>query len=194
MSIPLARWLCLAALLGGAGTSACATAGSEAQQRVETARSERQPELLIRKARAYASIGDATRAEEYLNAARASGGDERLIVRLLLDVCIGDRRYRAAIGYAEDFLRRHPRDRELRFLVATLHVAVGSSNHAMRELRTVIAESPENVEARYVLAVVLRDEVGDLDAADLEFREYLRLAPKGSHAEEAHGSLLTRVP
>ena len=63
-----------------------------------------------------------------------------------------------------------------------------------RKTASARAESPENVEARYVLAVVLRDEVGDLDAADLEFREYLRLAPKGSHAEEAHGSLLTRLP
>lgn len=192
MSARIAHWFLLVAL--AAATVSCASAGSEAQARVETARNERKPELLIRKARAYASIGDATRAEDYLNAARESGGDERVIVRLLLDVCIGDRRYRAAVGYAEDFLRRHPRDRELRFLLATLHVALGNSSSALKELRAVLAEAPRNVEARYVLAVVLRDEVGDLDAADLEFREYLRLAPDGAHAEEAHGSLLTRLP
>lgn len=192
MSRRIVGWLGLAVCL--AGLPSCASAGSEAQARVEVARSEREPELLIRKARAYASIGDATRAEEYLNAARASGGDERKILRLLLEVCIGDRRYRGAIGYAENFLRRHPRDPDLRFLVATLHVALGNSQHALRELRTVVAESPRNVEARYVLAVVLRDELGDLDGADLEFREYLRLAPKGAHAEEANGSLLTRLP
>src|SRR3954468_22868632 len=136
MSTRTARWLCLIAL--AAGSASCATAGSEAQARVETARKERKPDLLIRKARAYASIGDATRAEDYLNAARESGGDERVIVRLLLDVCISDRRYRAAVGYAEDFLRRHPRDRELRFLLATLHVALGSSSSALKELRMVL--------------------------------------------------------
>ncbi len=188
----------LRCLLGVASFSfllpACATAGSEAARRVETARAEREPELLIRKARAFASIGDATRAEEYLNAARASGGDERVILRLLLQVCVNDRRYRGAIGYAEQYLRRHPQDRELRFLVATLHVALGNTQGALKELRTVLTEAPQNVEARYVLAVVLRDELGDLDGADLEFREYLRLAPKGAHAEEANGSLLTRLP
>jgi Flp pilus assembly protein TadD len=175
-------------------TASCASANSEVKARMATEKSERNPDLLIRKARAYASIGDATRAEDYLNAARDSGGDERIIVRLLLDVCINDHRYRAAVGYAEDFLRRHPRDRELRFLLATLDVALGNAPSALKELHTVLAEAPANVEARYVLAVVLRDEVGDMDAADTEFREYLRLAPRGAHAEEAQGSLLTRVP
>jgi Flp pilus assembly protein TadD len=177
-----------------ASTLSCASANAEVKARMATEKSERDPGLLIRKARAYASIGDATRAEDYLNAARESGGDERVIVRALLDVCISDHRYRAAVGYAEDFLRRHPRDRELRFLLATLDVALGNSGNAIKELHTVLTEAPNNVEARYVLAVVLRDEVGDVEAADSEFREYLRLAPGGTHAEEAQGSLLTRVP
>ena len=172
----------------------CTSANAEVRARLATEKSEREPELLIRKARAYASIGDATRAEDYLNAARESGGDERVIVRALLDVCVGDHRYRAAVGYAENFLRHHPRDRELRFLLATLDVALGNSASAIKELNTVLAEAPGNVEARYVFAVVLRDELGDFEAADRQFREYLRLAPTGNHAEEAQGSLLTRVP
>lgn len=174
--------------------ASCTSANAEVRARLATEKSERAPELLIRKARAYASIGDATRAEDYLNAARESGGDERVIVRALLDVCVADHRYRAAVGYAENFLRHHPRDRELRFLLATLHVALGNSASAVKELHTVLLEAPGNAEARYVLAVVLRDEVGDFEAADTEFREYLRLAPTGNHAEEAQGSLLTRVP
>ena len=173
---------------------ACASHVTEAQARLATEKSERKPELLIRKARAFASIGDATRAEEYLNAARDAGGDEREVVRALMDVCINDHRYRAAVGYAEQFLRRHPRDRELRFLLATLDVALGDASNALHELRTVLDEAPDNTEARYVLAVVLRDEIGDPEAADSEFREYLRRAPAGVHAEEAQGSLLTRVP
>ncbi len=182
------------ALSLGLAAVGCASHGSEVQTRLATEKSERRPELLIRKARAYASIGDATRAEEYLNAAREAGGDERVIVRALMDVCINDHRYRAAVGYAEGFLRRHPSDRELRFLLATLDVALGNSSSALHELHTVLDQAPDNVEARYVLAVVLRDEVGDVEGADSEFREYLRRAPAGAHAEEAQGSLLTRVP
>lgn len=186
--------LTAAALLLALSASACASHSSEVRSRMATEKEERRPDLLIRKARAFASIGDATRAEEYLNAAREAGGDERVIVRTLMDVCINDHRYRAAVGYAEGFLRRHPRDRELRFLLATLDVALGDSGSALHELHTVLEQAPDNVEARYVLAVVLRDEVGDVEGADNEFREYLRRAPAGVHAEEAQGSLLTRVP
>ncbi len=184
----------LFALAWGLSALGCASRTTEVQTRLATEKSERKPDLLIRKARAYASLGDTTRAEEYLNAAREAGGDEREIVRTLMQVCIDDHRYRAAVGYAEQFLRRHPRERELRFVLATLDVALGDANSALHQLRTVLDEAPDNLEARYVLAVVLRDEIGDVEAADGEFREYLRRAPAGVHAEEAQGSLLTRIP
>jgi TolA-binding protein len=41
--------------------------------------------------------------------------------------------------------------------------------------------------------VVLRDSSADLAAADAHFRDYLRLAPNGTHAEEARQSLLKDV-
>ena len=44
------------------------------------------------------------------------------------------------------------------------------------------------------LAVILRDELHDAVGADRHFREYLRITPTGSHAEEAKGSLLKPVP
>jgi hypothetical protein len=48
------------------------------------------------------------------------------------------------------------------------------------------------VNAHYALAVLSRDE-NDPVGADKHFREYLRLAPNGPHAEEAQASLLESV-
>ena len=41
--------------------------------------------------------------------------------------------------------------------------------------------------------MLLRDEFHDRAGADKHFREYLRVAPDGAHAEEAKGSLLKDV-
>jgi hypothetical protein len=58
----------------------------------------------------------------------------------------------------------------------------------------VLSAKPEHADAHYSLAVLLRDDLGNHLAADAHFRDYLRLAPRGSHAEEANQSLLEVMP
>ena len=62
------------------------------------------------------------------------------------------------------------------------------------EIRRVIDERPAEAEAHFALAVLLRESFKDPVTADLHFREYLRLAPRGGHAEEAEAGLLRSVP
>jgi tetratricopeptide (TPR) repeat protein len=160
---------------------------------VRTFQSEQAPAKLAARGRAFASMGDTTRAREYFDAALEAGGDERELTPLLLSVCVRDGRYRLAIDYAEQYLRKHPRDRSMRFVLGTLRAGVGEPVAAEAAFAKVIQDDPEHPEAEYALAVLLRDQRGDLRGADQHFRAYLKLQPEGDHAEEAKSSLLQVV-
>jgi tetratricopeptide (TPR) repeat protein len=172
----------------------CASApGRRLQSNVHTFQDEQSPAKLTARGRAFAALGDTTRAREYFDAALEAGGDDRVLTPLLLSVCVRDGRYRLAIDYAEQYLRRHPGDPRMRFVLGTLHAGVGEPLAAEAEFAKVIAANPENPDAEYALAVLLRDQRGDLLGADRHFRAYLKLRPEGEHSEEAKSSLLQAV-
>jgi Tfp pilus assembly protein PilF len=163
-------------------------------ERLQIVERQRQPQRLVAYAKGFIRIGDYTRAEQYLNAALENGGSESEIVPLLLSICVKDRRYRSAVEYAENYLRRHPREHRLRFVVATLYVGLGDNDRAKKQLERVIEQNPKHAEAHYALAVLFRDQLMSFGKADEHFRQYLQLDPRGEHAEEANGSLLRSVP
>ncbi len=158
-----------------------------------TMANEQSQDKLFDRGRAFAAVGDSTRAEEYLAAALQRGADPAKVIPVLLDVCIRDGRYRSAIFYAENHLRTHPADVPTRFVLGTLYAAIGEGPRAKEHLERVVEAKPNEARAHYALAVLMRDQQ-DPVGADRHFREYLRLAPDGSHAEEARASLLTRMP
>jgi tetratricopeptide (TPR) repeat protein len=174
-------------------TGCVKTEGSEVKDRMEAVKRESAPDRLVAHARDFASIGDYTRAEQYLNAARDGGADERKIILLLLEVCVRDQRYRDAIQHGEGFLREHPDDQRTRLILAALEAAVGYQTEAESELERVLVAQPKNADAHYALAVLYRDGLGSPGRADTQFREYLKLRPDGTHAEEARGSLMTVI-
>ncbi|WP_394847226.1 tetratricopeptide repeat protein [Pendulispora brunnea] len=165
----------------------------EARQNVRTFKREQNPQRLYDYGRAFADAGDLTRAEQYFAAAIAAGGDERKILPRLVRVCVQDGRYQVAIHYVEDHLGQHPADHRSRFLLASLYLGVGDGVHARAHLEKVLTATPDDAEAHFALAVIMRDTHEDPVAADHHFREYLRLRPGGSHAEEAQSSLLKSV-
>jgi tetratricopeptide (TPR) repeat protein len=156
----------------------------------------RSPEtrFFLENARAFAAQRDYTRAEQYLNLAAQSGSPDSEVTPLLVDVCVQDQRYRAALQYAQDYLRRHPRAYRLRFVEATLLSAIGEVAQAREALEKVLSASPRHADAHYSLAVLLRDDLGNHQEADEHFRSYLELRPRGAHAEEAGQSLLETMP
>ena len=95
---------------------------------------------------------------------------------------------REALGYAQDFLRRHPDDWRVRCLVATLDAALGRHRRAADELRRVLAQRPDVAQAHYLLGVVERDAQGDGQADEnatrASFEAYLAREPRGAFAAE----------
>lgn len=175
----------------GVACFGCASAGTQRLQAdVHTFQKEQAPAKLTARGRAFASMGDTTRAREYFDAALEAGGDERELTPLLLMVCVRDGRYRLAIDYAEQYLRKHPSDSRMRFVLGTLRAGVGEPLAAEAAFVKVLQQNPDHPDAQYALAVLLRDQRGDLSGADAHFRAYLKLRPDGEHSEEAKSSLL----
>jgi len=166
----------------------------QVQKDIATVQQEKTPEKLLERGKAFHSVGDLTRAEQYYAAALQAGADEKEVLPLLMRVCIDGRRYRVAIEYAEPYLKKNPGDWRLRMLVAALYGGIGEPEIERAQLEQVLAVNPNEPTGHYALAVLLRDEYKDVVGADAHFREYLRLAPEGAHAEEAKASLLKSVP
>jgi tetratricopeptide (TPR) repeat protein len=176
-----------------AGCPANPAPKDQVQQDIVAANSEKTPDKLLARGRAFQSVGDLTRAEQYYAAALQEGANPKEVLPLLLRVCIEGKRYRVAIEYAEPYLKKHPDDWRLRLVVAALYGGIGEPNVERAELEQVLAVNPNEATGHYALAVLLRDEYGDVVGADAHFREYLRLDPQGDHADEAKAGLLKPV-
>ena len=181
-------------LLGAFLLGGCARPGAEVKNQLEVVRREQTWQKLYERGRAFAQVGDQTRAEQYLSAALDAGGDGRKIVPALMGVCVEAKKYRVAIDSGRGHLKQEPGDVKLRHLIGTLHLVMGESPQAKECFEEVLRRDPSAVETRYALAVLLRDQDRDLLGADKQFREYLILSPAGPHAPEARASLLKSVP
>lgn len=182
------------AILGALAVPACASRPADRVARdVSTVRTERAPDKLVARGTAFASVGDLTRAEQYLAAALDAGADPDVVLPRLLRVCINSGNHRAAIGYAAPLLQRHPDDANLRFVVAELRAATGDPGGARADLERVVALDPDAPAPHFAFARLLRDQLRDPVGADREFRAYLRVAPAGEHADESRASLLLAV-
>ena len=147
------------------------------------------PAELLRKGDASAKIGDMTRAEQYYVMAERAGAPEQQVVQRLLVACVADQRYPVALEYAEQYLRRHPADIELRFATASLKAAMGDLPAAREMMTEVLRQRPTWAEAHYALASVLRQAGEEQQLADEHDLEYLKLKPQGAYAEAARGRL-----
>ncbi len=180
--------------LAGAVAGCMPTPADHVKADMAVMKQEGKADKLVDRGKAFAAVGDTTRAEQYFAAAMTSGADERVVIPLLLTVCARDGRYRVAIQYAEGYLKEHPGDLRVRFVLGTLYAAVNEPDAAREALRVVVEARPEDADAHFALGVLLRDGDHDYAGADQQFREYIRLKPRGPHAEEAQASLLKSVP
>jgi len=151
------------------------------------------PVILAARGDAYAELGDFTRAEQYFGAAIAAGGKTAEILPRLLRACIGAGDLRLAAEYAETELSRNPDNAHLRFVTGALYAQIGNNAVAREHLVQAASALPNDEEVQFSVAAFFRDDIRDRAVADPYFREYLRLSPKGAHAEEARHSLLERV-
>lgn len=187
--------LLIALVSGALAIAGCAppTPAESAQKDMQIMNRETTHDRLVERGRAFAAVGDYTRAEEYLAAALDQGADARKVLPQLLEICVQTGKFRSAIQHGENHLRKHPDDVRTRFVVATLYAALNENKAAKKQLQTVVEVRPNEARAHYVLGVLAREDE-DAVGADRHFREYLRIEPNGDHAEEARASLLKKVP
>jgi tetratricopeptide (TPR) repeat protein len=174
------------------GAFGCASTQTNLKKDMAVIERESSADRLTTQGEGYAALGDMTRAEQYFAAALKNGGDAGALARRLVAVCVADGRYPSALEHAEEHLRKHPGDTDMRFAVATLRDALGDTDGAREELRAVARLRPGLAEAHFALGA-LEKQHGNLVEADAAFRAYLAAAPNGEHAEEARAGILQQV-
>ena len=184
----------LPALVGAVATSLLVGCGATPMKPTSAARAPlKDPVLLAARGDASSEAGDYTRAEQYFGAAIAAGGKTSEILPRLLRACVGAGDLRLAAEYAETELSRNPANAHLRFVTGALYAQIGNNFAAREHLVQAATDLPNDEEVQFSVAAFFRDDIKDRAVADPYFREYLRLAPKGAHAEEARHSLMERV-
>ncbi len=148
---------------------------------------------LVERARGLARQSDWVRAEQYLGAAIALGASSAEITPLLVRVCVAAHHHRAATLYARAHLEAHPEDASLRYLLATLLVALGDFPAAVEQLQRLIEVQPTHASSHFLLGRLYLEEIRDARRADAALRAYLRLDPAGAHAARARAALLRPV-
>lgn len=178
--------LLLAALVA---SSACATGASSRDTLPGDPLAEIEGEQLFQDGQTLAARGDLVRAEQYLAAAIRRGYPEQRALPLLMRVCIASSRLGSALQHAVPYLRLHPEDHQLRYLVASVLIGLERQDEARLELLRVIENDPTHADAHYALGVLLRDHYGDAAAAAPHLARHHELAPEGLHGAEVAGWL-----
>jgi len=168
-------------LLSGCGSAALGPA--EDAGKAETSSGAE----LFRRGEQAAQQGDTVRAEQYLSMALERGYSEKKVLPIMLRVCLSSSRLRAALNHAEPYLREHPSDQGLRYLVATIHLGLGQLDEARFELNHILRVDPNYPKAHYLLGVL--ESGGNSEQASAHFRKYLEVAPSGEHAMEVKSRL-----
>jgi tetratricopeptide (TPR) repeat protein len=196
-----ARWstrgvlpLAVACAVGLLVAGCAASEATQVKKQAEIVRQEQAWDRLFARGKAFAMVGDLTRAEQYLVAALDNGGNPSVVLPVLMSVLVEGKRYRLAIDLVENHLKTHPDAYRLRFVLGTLYMAVGDTTLARARLEEVAAHLPPEPEAHYALGVLFRDTEKDLLRADKHFRAYLAMKPDGAHVQDARASLLKSVP
>jgi predicted Zn-dependent protease len=175
--------------------SHCASTLETAQRPVD--RPEVHPEIaseeLFTRGVALARNGQLIRAEQYLYLAMQSGYSEMRILPLLLKICLSTSRMRTALNYAQPYLTRHPESWMLRYLVASIYLALEQPLEARDQLSRVVRDFPAHAPAYYLLAVISRDVLNDDASTRRHFNAYLQYDPMGTHAGEANAWLRDRA-
>lgn len=181
----LSSFLIIGLLAGGSGCAGGVTPTAVAQAPLP---SKDSAEGLVRQGEDAERRGDSVRAEQYWSLALNAGASPQKVLPALLRVCVAGSRLRAAANYAEPYLRNHPEAKELRYLVATLHVSLGQERAARLHLEKLLKEDATFSDAHYLLGI-LDQASEDQESALLHFRQYLALARHGEHAPEVRSRI-----
>lgn len=167
------------------GLAGCAPSPGAAPATRSAHDEQRTPDALYARGLDWARRGDMVRAEQYMALAVRAGYPEPRALVAIVDACLAASRLRAALNYAEPYVRRHPGAWRVRLLVASIHAALGHDLVARDELHRTLAHPEAGGETHYLLASLLDQRFDDEAGARDAYTAYLDHAPHGEHVAEA---------
>jgi tetratricopeptide (TPR) repeat protein len=152
-------------------------------------RSAEQSERWFAEGSRFEASGDPDRAEQYYLAALRAGIPPKRAFPALIGVCVRAERFRTAAYYTEQYLGQSPANHHVRYLAATLRLALGQSNEAIEHLEQLLSMDPTFAEAHYLAGVIYLNELSAFERADAHLRTYLKIEPRGKYADQARAYL-----
>lgn len=101
-----------------------------------------------------------------------------------IELLIQTHRFAEARKFDDEILKTNPNDDDALVYQSQMQISDGDANGAAQKLQTVINNAPKNSEAHYVLGIAF-EKLGNLERAEGEWREALRLRPDLLDAQRA---------
>jgi len=142
------------------------------------------PDSFLALSNFYFTTGAIDKAvDEYHALYRERGGDA-LVKKKYIQLLIAAKRYDEARSLDEEILKGNPYDDDALVYRSQMQLNTGDVSNAAQTLETVVKDFPNNIQAHYALGVAFEKQ-GNLERAENEWREALRLDPDFIDAERS---------
>jgi tetratricopeptide (TPR) repeat protein len=166
----------------------------EALRWFQDAGGERLLEAQIRIARIHAERGETSRAREVIQQLRARHGQDAVQLDLIEGEILRDaKHYEEAMEVFTQALERHPDNHDLLYSRALTAVYVQRIDVLERDLRLIIAQDPQHVDALNALGYTLADQTDRYQEAYEYIQRALALKPDSAAVLDSMGWVLYRL-
>jgi tetratricopeptide (TPR) repeat protein len=132
----------------------------------------------------YFLIGDVDKATAEYGALYQEHPQDLQVKKNYIPLLIQTKRFAEARKLDDEILKANPKDDDALVYQSQMQISDGDVNGAAQRLQTVIKNAPTNSEAHYALGVAF-EKLGNLQSAEGEWREALRLRPDLLDAQRA---------
>lgn len=132
----------------------------------------------------YFLTGDLDKATAEYGALYQEHPKDLQVKKNYIPLLIQTKRFAEARRLDDEILKANPNDDDALVYQSQMQISEGDVNGAAQKLQTVIKNAPKNSEAHYALGVAF-EKLGNLESAEGEWREALRLRPDLVDAQRA---------
>jgi tetratricopeptide (TPR) repeat protein len=132
----------------------------------------------------YFTTGDLEKAAAEYSALYQEHPKDMEVKKNYIQLLIQAKRFPEARKLNDEILKTNPNDDDALVCQSQMQISDGDANGAAQKLQTVIKNTPKNSQAHYVLGVAF-EKLGNLESAEGEWREALRLRPDFLDAQRA---------
>lgn len=140
----------------------------------------------------YYTTGDLDKSVAEFHALYQERPKDLSVKKKYIQLLIQTKHYDEARSLDDEILKANPKDDDALVYRSQMQISSGDASGAVQSLQSVIKDAPNNIQAHYALGVAY-DKQDNLDQAESEWREALRLDPNLLEAQRAIADAAVRL-